>query len=473
MASPEVRTPKETGEVTGKVPGISTPASASSQTWLLVLRRSYVPVLAVLLTVLVGNWLAAVTERNVEEKTEQLNEREAIASIPGLSPADVAETQAVLHPAAAPVKRTQLLYLGDSQVFSRPDAPPGALNTAQWLQVLLSRQDDQAVRVRIGASPGTDIPEMLLKTVAATEQQPRQADIIVADIALAELRDLGVRSEIASLAGAPEVNSALRSLIAANPDLADADKTLGPVVDPQEPDSGEQKTDQSSSGKTSGKVEERLADRMEDALQRKAEGWSLFAQRENLVALGLLRYAQWEHRLLHITSDTRIPTPTAPYRTNLQVLDLLIRYAQSHNIHVILFFGPVRDRQPNPDAPSDLARMHRDVTALCERHSVTCLDYSHAVPEALWADYSANQRGAFAMMAGQHDFYHYTEEAHKTLAEKIVGDAGAEILLWSGPAKSNPAGSNRARSTQAPPAQRRPPQTRSNQLPVNQAGGQQ
>jgi hypothetical protein len=468
MALPEVRIPNGTGES----PGVPAPASASSPTWLLMLRRAYVPVMAVLLTALAGNRLARVSARNIAEKNEELNEREAVASVPGLSPADVAETRAVLHPADSPAKRTQLLYLGDSQVFSRPDAPPGALNTAQWLQVLLSREDDQAVRVRIGASPGTDIPEMLLKIVAATEQQPRQADIIVADIALAELRDLGVRSEIAAMAGVPEVNSALRSLLSANPDLTDAEKTLGPVVDPQEPESGEKKADQSSSEGKSDDLAERLAERLEDTLQHKADGWSLFAQRENLVALGLLRYAQWEHRLLHITSDTRIPTPTMPYRTNLQVLDLLLRYAQSRNIHVILFFGPVRDRQPNPDAPGDLARMHRDVAALCERHSVTCLDYSHAVPEDLWADYSATQRGAFAMMAGQHDFYHYTEEAHKTLAEKIVGDAGPEILQWSGPAKSTQAGTNRVRSTQVPPTQRRPPQTRSNQFPPSQAGGQ-
>jgi len=440
MVSSDVRIPKVTGEVTGEVPGnvagVSAKPSAASQTWLLALRRAYVPAMALLLTVLVGNWLAGVAARNVEQKTEALNQREAVTSFPGLSPADVAETRAVLHPADAPAKRLQLLYLGDSQVFSRPDAPPGALNTPQWLQVLLSRQDDQAVRVRIGASAGTDIPEMLLKTVAAAEQRPRQDDIIVADIALAELRDLGVRSEINSLAGQPEVNSALRALISYNPDLADANKMLGPVVSPQAPEPGNKKADES--------LTDGLADRMENALQRKAEGWSLFAQRENLVTLGLLRYAQWEHRLLHITSDSRIPTPTAPYRTNLQMLELLLRYARTRDIHVILFFGPVRDLQPNPDAPEDLARMRRDVNAICERYSVSCLDYSHAVPEGLWADYSTHQRAAFAMMAGQHDFYHYTDEAHKTLAEKLVADAGPEILQWASPAKTGPAKSKPA-----------------------------
>src|SRR5208282_1016769 len=173
MVSSDVRIPKVTGEVTGEVPGnvagVSAKPSAASQTWLLALRRAYVPAMALLLTVLVGNWLAGVAARNVEQKTEALNQREAVTSFPGLSPADVAETRAVLHPADAPAKRLQLLYLGDSQVFSRPDAPPGALNTPQWLQVLLSRQDDQAVRVRIGASAGNDIPAMLLKTVAAAE----------------------------------------------------------------------------------------------------------------------------------------------------------------------------------------------------------------------------------------------------------------------------------------------------------------
>ncbi len=396
-----------------------TQTPAPQKIWVRVLRRGYVPLMSLLLTALVGHWLAGIAERNVEQKAEERSERQTVASVPGLSAADLAETQFVLNPNDAPAMRTQLLYLGDSQVFSRPDAPPGALNTAQWLQVLLSRQDDHAVRVRIGASPGTDIPEMLLKAVAASEQNPRRDDIIVADLALAEFRDLGVRSEIQAAADPPVVNSDLKSLVSGNPDLADANKMLSPVLSAQQQGPSEKKAAPS------------LADRMEDTLQRKADKWSLFQQRENLIGLGLLRYAQWEHRLLHISSDTRIPTHAAPYRTNLQLLELLMRYARDRNIHLVLFFGPVRDLEPNPDAPADLARMHRDVGSLCERYAVTCLDYSHAVPESLWADYAANQRGAFAMMAGQHDFYHFTEAAHKSLAEKLVSDAGAQILQWS------------------------------------------
>jgi hypothetical protein len=375
--------------------------------------------MSLLITVLVGNWLASVVERNGEQKAEERTERNIVASVPGLSSADLAASQAVLNPADAPATRAQLLYLGDSQVFSRPDAPPGALNTPQWLQILLSRQDDHAVRVGIGASPGTDISEMLLKVVSATEQKPRLDDVIVADLALAEMRDLGARSEIASLAAVPAVNSDLKSLVAANPDLADADKTLEALLNPQEQGPGDKPADKS------------LAERMEDTLQRKAEGWSFFAQRENLVTLGLLRYAQWEHRLFHITSDKRIPTHAEPYRTNVQLLELLMRYVKAHDMHLVLFFGPVRDLEPNPDDPADLDRMHRDVTRLCERYGVTCLDYSHAIPEGMWAEYSRNQRGAFALMAGQHDFYHYTEAAHQALAQKIVTDAGAQILQWS------------------------------------------
>jgi hypothetical protein len=415
MVSTEVQTPN----VAGGIPSVPRPTPVESPTWLLVLKRGYVAFMSLLITVLVGNWLAAISGQNNYIKAEERSERAAVVPMPGLTAADLGEGQAVLNPAEAPATRAQLFYLGDSQVFSRPDAPPGALNAAQWVQILLSRQDNRAVRVRIGATPGMDVQEMLLRITAASEEKPRQDDIIVADLALAEFRDLGVRGEITSLATEPPVNSALKSLVSANPDLTDANKTLDAVLNPQEKSSG---------GGASTKA---LAERTEDTLQREADRWSFFAQRENLVALGLLRYAQWEHRLLHITSDTRVPTHAEPYRANLQMLELLMRFAQARNIHLILFFGPVRDLEPNPDAPADLARMHRDITGLCQRYAVTCLDYSRVIPEASWADYSPNQRGAFAMMAGQHDFFHFKEEGHKALAEKLISDAGPQILQWS------------------------------------------
>jgi hypothetical protein len=398
------------------------PNRAVSRNWLPIVRRIYVAVASVLLTVVVGNYLASIAAQNVETKGEERSKRDSVAPVPGLSADDLAAAQAVLTPNEAPPARTQLLYLGDSQVFSRPDAPAGALNTPEWLQILLSRKDPQAVRVRIGASPGTDIPEMLLKVASASARQQRQDDILVIDLSIAEMRELGVRSDIQALLHTSSVNSDLKSLVAANSDLRDAGKMLDPVLNPQQAKQAEQAP------------EHFFADRLEDRLQNGAKGWSLFAQRENLIALGLLRYAQWEHRLLHITSDTRIPTPAAPYRTNLEVLELLMRYAQAQKIHIVIFFGPVRDLEPNPDAPADLARMHRDVTDLCQRYGVLCLDYSHAVPEALWADYARNQRGAFAMMAGQHDFYHFTEAAHQALAEKMFADAGTQLLGWSSPA---------------------------------------
>lgn len=387
--------------------------------WIVLCRRAYVPVFSLLLTILLGNWLAAVARRNIELKAEERSQREAVARGAGLSAADLAVAQAVFTPADDSSARASLLYLGDSQVFSRPDAPSGSLNTAQWLQILLARQDGQAARVHIGATPGMDIPEMLLRTAASIEPPSSQHEIVIIDLALAELRDLGVRSEIQSLVEEQGVSDALRNLVAANPDLADAAKTLTPLLN------------KTAAGPDGRVVQKSMADRMEDELQARAQGWPLFAQRENLMALGLLRYAQLEHRLLHISSADLIPTPAVPYHTNLQVLELLMRYARSRGIHLILFFGPVRDLKPNPDAPADLARMRLDVSRLCQRYGVTCLDYSHAVPEAYWANYAANQRGAFAMMAGQHDFYHFIEAGHKLLAEKLFADAGPEILRWS------------------------------------------
>jgi hypothetical protein len=266
-----------------------------------------------------------------------------------------------------------------------------------------------------------DVAEMLLRSIAAAEPRPRQADIIVVDLVLGELRELGIRNEISSSADAPAVRPVLQSLVASNADLPDAIKLLDPLL---------KRTEQPKPGAKP------LAARIEDALQERADAWPFFAQREAVIRQGLLRYAQWQHRLLHITSDTAIPTPAVPYRTNLEMLEMLMRYARSRNLHLVLFFGPVRNLRPNPDAPADLARMYRDVTDLCRRYGATCLNYSNALPEGegpegLWAEYAANSRGAYSGLARQHDFYHFTEAGHKLVAERLMSDAGSSFLQWS------------------------------------------
>jgi len=343
----------------------------------------------------------------------------------GLSASAVAEVRAMPSATDLQAHRIHLLFLGDSQAFSRPDAPSGSLTSAQWLQVMLWRQDPNAVGVRVGAMPGMDVGEMLLRSIVAAEQRPSQADIIVVDLVLGELRELGIRNEMSSGVDSPAAQSALQSLVAGNSDLPDAVKLLRPLLKTAQP--------------PKPASDRPLATRVEDALQQRAGGWPFFAQREAVIRQGLLGYAQWQHRLLHITSDTAIPTPAVPYRTNLEMLELLMRYARSRNVHLVLFFGPVRDLRPNPDAPADLARMYRDVTELCQRYGATCLDYSNALPEGvqpegLWADYAANSRGKYSGLARQHDFYHFTEAGHKLMAEKLMSDAGSSFVQWSKPA---------------------------------------
>jgi hypothetical protein len=395
---------------------------------LIFLRRLYLPLLSVLLTFLIGNWLAALSAQDVEQKMVEHTEHE-MAPVAGLSTSAVAEAHTVLGATDLEPRRTHLLFLGDSQAFSRPDAPPGSLTSAQWLQVMLWRQDPNAVGVRVGAMPGMDVAEMLLRSIVAAEQQPRQADIVVVDLVLGELRELGIRNEMSSKMQSPAAQAALQSLVADNGDLPDAVKLLRPLLN--------------SAGQTKSAIDQPLATRMEDALQRRADAWPFFAQREAVIRQALLGYAQWQHRLLHITSDTALPTPPVPYRTNLEMLELLMRYARSRGLHLVLFFGPVRDLRPNPDAPADLARMYRDATELCRRYGATCLNYSNVLPEGeqpegLWAEYAANSRGAYSGLARQHDFYHFTEAGHKLLAEKLMSDAGPSFVQWSKPAGGQP-----------------------------------
>ena len=168
-------------------------------------RRSYVPVVSVLLTLLVGNWLADTYA--FDPMTAAQNQRirfqkggDLSLAVSGLTAPEADLAEAVLEDKRAnDSNRAELLYVGNSQVLAIMDQRPGDIITPQWLQVLLARQNDRSgtppIDVHLAAYPNITLTELLIKLVTAGEQLPRQADILLAAAVLEEFRGLGVRDE--------------------------------------------------------------------------------------------------------------------------------------------------------------------------------------------------------------------------------------------------------------------------------------
>ncbi len=235
-----------------------------------------------------------------------------------------------------------------------------------------------------------------------------------------EWRNVGVRDEVMSLAQPQIINQKLRELVFANPDLQFANKTLTSIL--REESNNEAQV--FSPQKTVNGSPTML--RLEGRLQFwAAEHISLFALRPQLYAVISMKYMELRNRILGLSTATVRPVPTGIYRTSSELLELSLRYAQSKDIHVILYLAPIRPIQPNPNLPSDVTRFRKDVPMLCQRYNVTCLDYTDLVPEKLWTNYSDGQVGS-----GQRDFAHFTGAAHKLLAEQLVIDVGPLFVEW-------------------------------------------
>jgi len=395
-------------------------AGNRARDWASLLSRLYVPVVTIVIVLVAGNWIAS--RSNFDPLTIAQNSRirfqsgvEQFSHIDGLTPAEAAAAGAVVRDGFKEGPGTnQLLFLGNSQTMAITDEKPGDLTTPQWMQVLLLRQagSGPASRVILGSIPNQSMAEFLVTLVAASQWPRHPVNTVIGSVTLREWRGMGIRDSLLSMAAAQPVRTALSSLIAANPDLPLADAALD----------GSLKGGQTGAA---APIKQTVAARLEQRVQKAAaDAIPLFKMRTYIYLRVHVYYMGLRNWLLGIHTATPRPIPEATYQASLQLLELSIRYARSQNLNLALYLAPVRPIQPNPTLPSDLAKFRKDAMGLCEKYTVSCLDYSDLVPEKLWADYSAED---VAGEAGERDYAHFTGRAHKLVAQKIMADVGSRL----------------------------------------------
>lgn len=408
----------------------------------ILLRRIYVPVASTLLFLVVGNAMAfrvsnfnALTANQNARLAFQTRDETKSLKISGLSSSEMSLASSVLNRDKAPsAGRPQLLYIGNSQTMAIMDRQPGDLTSPQWLQVLLAQRakassSSNFVEVRLGSFPNITPTETLIELVAAHENRPGHVDKLVLCSVLEEMRNVGVRDEVEKMARRAPVAAELARLAKQNPDLREAQVPLRPYIGAKSTSSSSSSSAGSSSNAAptatvaaSGQSSTDFTAPLETRLQDGAERLPIFAQRTNLYGQAYSLFYAFRNRLAGINSSSPRPVPPGDYATNLQLLELTLRYARSQKIPVTVYLSPIRPIQPNPNVASDVARFRRDVPALCKRLNAVCLDYLDIVPEKLWTNYTdAEGQG------GQRDFAHFTGAAHKLVAEKLITDVGDRL----------------------------------------------
>lgn len=316
-----------------------------------------------------------------------------------------------------------ILYCGNSQSYAVMDARPGDRSVISWLFTLLnggSVSASSAYAVRYGSLPNLTLSELTIKTVAAGVDRAHAPDVVIGGIVVDSLRWLDPRAEVAAMARAPAVRLALTEALGVPGQLGRARQLLQASLDP--------KTDGGAtpSGFSAAAIEQAWEDRLDQNI-------ALFGHRKDLYSRFVAEYLTVRNSVLHIDTSTRRPIPEETYRTNLELIELMLAYARRNGIHAVLYMAPVRPLPSNPADPAEVRRFRTDLAGVCAKYGATFLDYTGLLPEAMWTNYP----DAIAGNGGQRDYAHFTGRGHERMARQLQIDLAAKLADWLG-AKAAP-----------------------------------
>lgn len=400
-----------------------------------LLRRLYVP--ATTLALLgIANW--GLKDLVFDPLRAAQNPRLTIASAPKPAPDEPLEFGVVrplflpdspyallttLMPKNSP-EVLSILFAGNSQTIATMDEEPGDRYAAIWLWELLNRgrgNQPERFALRIGSEPNLRMSELLVKAVLGTALRERRCDVVVASIVVDGLRWVDPREDIARLAQSPSVRPEIAELLPLANDLPSAARVIRQTLGENAfsggpPSGGNQDARAVNSVQACEKV---IQARLDTALP-------LFEKRADLYGVVYTRYMDVRNRVLGVHTSTLRPIPDGMYATNLQIIETMLRYLKSRDVHVVIYFAPIRPITPNPTDPADAARFRRDLAPLCSKYGAVFLDCSNVVPEEMWTNYPETAISAW----GQRDFAHFTWRAHRRLGEHLAEALRPHFERW-------------------------------------------
>jgi lysophospholipase L1-like esterase len=390
--------------------------------------RLYVPILTIILVMAAGRWLSS--GHLPGDVTPELAVLEPGTGPANLKADEIPRVQDVLKPDRPVVPgHLQLLYLGNSQTGKIADPAPGDLTSAQWLQLFLARNqkpDMRPVDVRQGSLPGMAMPEMFMSVLSYAERNPRQVDVAVLAISPEFFRKLGLREEVKHMAADPQVHSALVSLLSNSSEFPAAYNVLEPLIAAP--------TGESPKMHDAGQKSPRLADRLESWLEAKADHWRLFAKREPVMMKFDYLFMAWRNRILGIKTSTPRPITAATYTGNLELVQLLFRYAKDNGIELIVYLTPLRQSKSSPYTAADCMKIDEDLGRLTKQYGFPYFNYLALEPDDVFTNLGPPSEGAATSRKfhGEPDYVHFVEQGHKILAERLFADADAVIANYQG-----------------------------------------
>jgi len=334
-------------------------------------------------------------------------------------------------------ERLSILFTGNSQTYSVMDFSQGESNMITSLSDILNNgveTSSSRFPVRYGSEGNLRMSELLIKSADAVVASERRPDVLICSIVLDGLRWVDARAELTQHAKDPDIRRELDRLVGNQSEFPLATRVIESMAttaevesgdEPQALQAGVQPKEVFQAGKKSAKGFS--AARAEDWLQgRLDESVPLFGKRRMMYTEFIYYYIAARNAVFRLDTSTRRPIPQGLYQTNMQLVELTLRYLREHGVHAVLYFAPVRPIEPNPYVPADIERFRQDLPAVCARQEAVCFDYSNLVPEEMWTKYPNYIPG----QAGQRDYAHFTGRAHRKVAEQLASDLGPYLNRW-------------------------------------------
>lgn len=310
----------------------------------------------------------------------------------------VADAPECLAGVAARGNRPVVLWLGNSQLHAVNQLRPREENAPP---IVARRLRKLGVDLVAFSQPNANLQEHLTLFSYLRPRLPIRA--LVLPVVFDDLREVGLRTDIAAAIGDPEVLAALRR------------HEIGRRILASQKQQGE--------GDLAA-----LHDTTQEASEAALEGW--LAQHSELWALrpqarGKLFEKLYNTRNAVFGIDAQSKRRMIPGRTqlNLDAAEALLAEARAAGIPVLVYVVPLRDDIETPYVETEYREFKDFVRDLARKNGAAFLNLEHLVPAQLWGETIPSALGQEADL----DFMHFQAGGHELLAREI-GDMLVRML---------------------------------------------
>lgn len=286
-----------------------------------------------------------------------------------------------------------VLWLGNSQLAAVNRIQPSDRNAPALLHARLAARGRYLVTYAV---PNANLNEHILTIEAVIPSY--HPDVVVLPVCYDDIRELGVRADVAELIDQPGLRTRLGARGYGRQVLAAAGVQT---------DRGEAAVNHDDPRSIRPKVEAALV----GALEQHSDLWK---QRDSL--RGMLGFAihTLRNKALGINSQTKRAVDPMLYRERMTMLGDYLNDLRARGVRVLLYVPPYRQNVSGPYIEGDYAAFKHDLAAMATRNGADYADLDAIVPGPEWGMVTDSLFGF-----QEYDFMHFTGDGHRRLAAAI------------------------------------------------------